>query len=77
MLPHYSPLKVAEVFRVLHAMYPGRIDLGIGRAPGGTPLDTFALQRYRGQQLSVDDFPATTAGADGLSEPRLPGQASV
>jgi luciferase family oxidoreductase group 1 len=57
MLPHYSPLKVAEVFRMLHAMYPGRIDLGVGRAPGGTPLDTFALQRYRGQQLSSDDFP--------------------
>jgi luciferase family oxidoreductase group 1 len=57
MLPHYSPLKVAEVFRMLHAMYPDRIDLGVGRAPGGTPLDTFALQRYRGQQLSVDDFP--------------------
>ena len=57
MLPHYSPLKVAETFRMLHALYPGRVDLGIGRAPGGTPLDTFALQRYRGQQLSSDDFP--------------------
>ena len=57
MLPHYSPLKVAEIFRMLHALYPGRIDLGVGRAPGGTPLDTFALQRYRGQQLSSDDFP--------------------
>src|SRR5487761_1442132 len=45
MLPHYSPLKVAEVFRMLHALYPGRIDLGVGRAPGGTPLDTFALRR--------------------------------
>jgi luciferase family oxidoreductase group 1 len=57
MLPHYSPLKVAETFRMLHALYPGRIDLGVGRAPGGTPLDTFALQRYRGQQISSDDFP--------------------
>ena len=57
MLPHYSPLKVAENFRMLHALYPGRINLGVGRAPGGTPLDTFALQRYRGQQLSSDDFP--------------------
>jgi luciferase family oxidoreductase group 1 len=57
MLPHYSPLKVAETFRMLHALYPDRIDLGVGRAPGGTPLDTFALQRYRGQQLSSDDFP--------------------
>jgi luciferase family oxidoreductase group 1 len=46
MLPHYSPLKVAETFRMLHAMSPGRIDLGIGRAPGGTRLDAYAL-RYR------------------------------
>lgn len=35
MLPHYSSLKMAEVFRMLDAMYPGRIDLGVGRAPGG------------------------------------------
>ncbi len=56
MLPHYSPLKVAETFRVLHALYPGRIDLGVGRAPGGTPLDSFALQRNR-QQPPADDFP--------------------
>jgi luciferase family oxidoreductase group 1 len=57
MLPHYSPLKVAEVFRILHAMYPGRIDLGLGRAPGGTALDSYALQRDRSQQRTVDDFP--------------------
>src|SRR5437899_3709556 len=57
LLPHYSPLKVAETFRMLHALYPGRIDLGVGRAPGGSPLETYALQRYRGQQLSSDDFP--------------------
>lgn len=56
MLPHYSPLKVAEVFRMLHALSPGRIDLGIGRAPGGTPLETFALQRSRSRQMP-DDFP--------------------
>src|SRR5215467_12735787 len=42
LLPHYSPLKVAEVFRMLHALYPGRIDLGIGRAPGGSPLESYA-----------------------------------
>src|SRR5450755_4190647 len=34
MLPHYSPLKVAETFSILSALYPGRVDLGIGRAPG-------------------------------------------
>jgi luciferase family oxidoreductase group 1 len=55
LLPHYSPLRVAEAFRMLHAFYPGRIDLGIGRAPGGTPLETYALQR---QHEGVrDDFP--------------------
>ena len=46
MLPHYSPLKVAETFRMLHAMNPGRIDLGIGRAPGGTRLDAYALRYH-------------------------------
>src|SRR6201996_7042998 len=45
MLPHYSAFKVAEVFRTLHALYPGRVDLGIGRAPGGGPLETLALKR--------------------------------
>ena len=43
MLPHYSPLKVAEQFKVLEALHPGRIDLGIGRAPGTDPLTTHAL----------------------------------
>jgi luciferase family oxidoreductase group 1 len=57
LLPHYSPMKVAEAFRVLHALYPGRIDLGVGRAPGGSPLDTFALRRDRKQTTSIDDFP--------------------
>jgi luciferase family oxidoreductase group 1 len=56
MLPHYSPLKVAEVFRMLHALTPGRIDLGIGRAPGGTPLETFALRRERLDTPLPDDF---------------------
>ncbi len=57
-MPHYSPLKVAETFRMLHALYPGRIDLGIGRAPGGSPLEAYALQRTRNEQGSPDDFPA-------------------
>src|SRR5919199_4987585 len=43
MLMHYSPLKVAESFRVLETLFPGRIDLGIGRAPGADPLTTQAL----------------------------------
>ncbi|RYY15439.1 MAG: LLM class flavin-dependent oxidoreductase [Cytophagaceae bacterium] len=43
MLPHYSALKVAENFRLLEALYPGRIDLGIGRAPGADRLTAYAL----------------------------------
>jgi luciferase family oxidoreductase group 1 len=56
LLPHYSPFKVAETFRMLHAMYPGRIDLGIGRAPGGSGLEAFALRRDRSERLQNDDF---------------------
>jgi len=57
MLPHYSPMKVVEQFKVLHALYTDRIDLGIGRAPGGSPLDSFALRRERENQPTEDDFP--------------------
>jgi luciferase family oxidoreductase group 1 len=56
MLPHYSPMKVAEVFGVLHALYPDRVDLGVGRAPGGTPLESYALWRVRGEHPQSDDF---------------------
>jgi luciferase family oxidoreductase group 1 len=56
MLPHYSAFKVAEVFRTLHALYPGRVDLGIGRAPGGGPVEMLALKRDRKTQM-LDDFP--------------------
>jgi luciferase family oxidoreductase group 1 len=56
MLPHYSPFKVAATFTILAGLYPGRIDLGIGRASGTDPLTTFALQRDR-RQASPDDFP--------------------
>jgi luciferase family oxidoreductase group 1 len=56
MLPHYTPLKVAEVFRTLHALYPGRVDLGIGRAPGGGPMEALALRRSRKTPME-DDFP--------------------
>jgi luciferase family oxidoreductase group 1 len=56
MLPHYSPMKVAEVFRVLHALYPDRVDLGVGRAPGGTPLESYGLWRIRGEHPQSDDF---------------------
>ncbi len=60
MLPHYSPLKVAEAFSLLAGLFPGRIDLGIGRAAGTDPMTTFALQRDR-RQASPDDFPQQLA----------------
>ncbi|TKH40786.1 LLM class flavin-dependent oxidoreductase [Paenibacillus terrae] len=55
MLPHYSAYKVAENFRLLEALHPGRIDLGLGRAPGGLPLATRALQD--GKHQSVEQYP--------------------
>ena len=71
MLPHYSPLKVAESFSILAGLFPGRIDLAIGRAPGTDPLTTFALQRDR-RQAAPDDFPTQLAELLGLLENRLP-----
>jgi len=56
MLPNHSPLKVAEMFRVLEALHPGRIDLGLGRAPGTDPITALALRRSR-EAVSADDFP--------------------
>src|SRR3954452_1345910 len=56
MLPHYSPFKVAETFSLLAGLYPGRIDLGIGRAAGTDPMTTHALQRDR-RTTMPDDFP--------------------
>ena len=55
MLPHYSALKVAEQFRVLEALAPGRIDLGLGRAPGSDRLTARALNPHA--SMSADDFP--------------------
>ncbi|MEL0082761.1 MAG: LLM class flavin-dependent oxidoreductase [Gammaproteobacteria bacterium] len=56
MLTHYSPLKVAETFRMLSVLHPGRIDLGVGRAPGGDPLATAALS-YPRQQVDPQAYP--------------------
>jgi luciferase family oxidoreductase group 1 len=56
MLPHYSSLKVAEQFRVLEALAPGRIDLGLGRAPGSDGRTAFALNPDAAK--AVDYFPA-------------------
>jgi luciferase family oxidoreductase group 1 len=60
MLPHYSPLKVAETFSMLSGMFPDRIDLGVGRAAGTDPRTTLALQRDR-RHTAPDDFPAQLA----------------
>ncbi|MGD0452506.1 MAG: LLM class flavin-dependent oxidoreductase [Solirubrobacteraceae bacterium] len=71
MLPHYSPLKVAETFSVLAGLFPGRIDLGLGRAAGTDPMTTYALQRDR-RQAAPDDFPEQLAELLGYLYDRLP-----
>jgi luciferase family oxidoreductase group 1 len=71
MLPHYSPLKVAETFSLIAGLFPGRIDLALGRAAGTDPLTTFALQRDR-RRAPPDDFPAQLAELLGYLEDRLP-----
>ena len=55
MLPNHAPLMVAERFKVLEALYPGRIDLGLGRAPGTDPATSYALRRRQGIS-EEDDF---------------------
>jgi luciferase family oxidoreductase group 1 len=55
LLPYYSPLKVAEQFRMLEALYPGRIDLGIGRAPGGDRMTALAMGE--GRYAGAEHFP--------------------
>jgi luciferase family oxidoreductase group 1 len=56
MLPHYSSFRVAELFSMLSGLFPGRIDLGLGRAPGSDQRTAVALQRDRSQRMP-DDFP--------------------
>ncbi len=56
MLPNFPPLVVAEQFALLEALHPGRIDLGIGRAPGTDPMTAAALRRSA-DALGADDFP--------------------
>jgi len=55
MLPNHAPLMVAERFKVLEALFPGRIDLGLGRAPGTDPATSYALRRRQGIS-EEDDF---------------------
>src|SRR5947209_18526098 len=71
MLPHYTPLKIAEVFRTLYGLYPERVDLGIGRAPGGGPMETLALRRSRKAPME-DDFPDQVSELMGFLEDGFP-----
>jgi len=73
MLPNHAPLVVAEQFGTLAAMYPGRIDLGLGRAPGGDFATMRALQRDLGQ--TGDDFPELLAELQSYLVPAPPGKA--
>jgi luciferase family oxidoreductase group 1 len=72
MLPNHAPLVVAEQFGTLEALYPGRIDLGLGRAPGGDFQTMRALRRDL--QQSGDDFPALLAELQTYLGPERPGQ---
>ncbi len=72
MLPNHAPLQVAEQFGTLGALYPGRIDLGLGRAPGTDQAATRALRRY---YQGADEFPADVVELLQYFEPVQPGQA--
>ncbi|AVO40605.1 LLM class flavin-dependent oxidoreductase [Simplicispira suum] len=72
MLPNHAPLVVAEAFGTLAELFPGRIDLGLGRAPGTDPLTMRALRRDR--QETEQDFPRDVAELQRLLAPAQPGQ---
>ena len=60
MLPNHAPLKIAETFRLLEALHPGRIDLGLGRAPGTDTITAFAMRRSA-EAMTADDYPEKLA----------------
>ena len=72
MLPNHAPLVVAEAFGTLEAIYPGRIDLGLGRAPGTDQITMRALRRNRAE--TEEDFPREVAELQQLLGPIQPGQ---
>jgi len=72
MLPNHAPLVVAEAFGTLAELYPGRIDLGLGRAPGTDPMTMRALRRDRVE--TEEDFPRDVAELQRLLGPAQPGQ---
>lgn len=74
MLPYYSPYKVAENFKILQTLYPGRMDLGVGRAPGTDPFTAAAI-RY-GSRVGAEHFPNMVVDLQALlndSDPRTQG----
>jgi luciferase family oxidoreductase group 1 len=71
MLPNHSPLVVAEQFGTLESLYPGRIDLGLGRAPG---TDQRTLRALRRDPMSAESFPQDVVELQALFGPRKPGQ---
>lgn len=73
MLPNHAPLVIAEQFGTLEALFPGRIDLGLGRAPGTDQVTSRALRR--GSDTSVDRFPQDVVELQEYFEPVRPGQA--
>ncbi|WNW12639.1 LLM class flavin-dependent oxidoreductase [Pseudomonas sp. DTU_2021_1001937_2_SI_NGA_ILE_001] len=72
MLPNHAPLVIAEQFGTLASLYPGRIDLGLGRAPGSDQMTARALRRERSG--SADDFPDDVAELMAYLGPRSPEQ---
>lgn len=71
MLPNHPPLVIAEQFGTLESLYPGRIDLGLGRAPGTDPVTARALRR---DGLGAEQFPEDVARLQELLGPLRPGQ---
>src|SRR3989449_10134421 len=72
MLPNHSPLVIAEQFGTLASLYPGRIDLGLGRAPGTDMLTARALRRD--MATSAEQFPQDVQELQSYFEPTAPGQ---
>lgn len=73
MLPNHAPLVIAEQFGTLESLYPGRIDLGLGRAPGTDPVTARALRRYLAG--GADSFPQDVVELQAYFRPAEPGQA--
>ena len=72
MLPNHAPLVIAEQFGTLEALFPGRIDLGLGRAPG---TDQLTLRALRRSPMSSDNFPQDVLELQALFAPAGPNQA--